>query len=70
MTAVRAGRPKRVFEATVLDVPGTQYGVHWNFGDKVTAEYAGEVFDVSIDAVSVSVRDGEERITARLRAED
>lgn len=69
-TAVRVGRPKRVFEAVVLDVPGIQYGVHWRFGDKVTAEYGGETFDVSVDAITVHVSGGEETITARLRAED
>jgi hypothetical protein len=69
-TAVRAGRPKRVFEGMALDVPGAQYGMHWEFGDKVTAEYAGDSFDVSIDSISVMFVNKEETITARLRAED
>jgi hypothetical protein len=68
-TAVRAGRPKRSFSGTLVNVPGaTEYGVHWKFGDKVTAEFEGEAVDCVIDSVQVGIARGKETINAKLRA--
>lgn len=67
--ALRENRPKRTFSAQLVNVPdATEYGVHWNFGDLVTVEFDGETIDCSIDAVQIRVEDGEETITATLRA--
>ena len=69
--ALRENRPKRVFQGELVNVPGsTEYNVHWKWGDLVTVEFEGEVFNCSIDAVQIEVQDGQERILATLRAED
>lgn len=66
---LRENRPRRVFQGKLVNVPGTtEYGIHWNFGDLVTVEFEGETIDCSIDAVQIEVADGEENITATLRA--
>lgn len=65
------GRPKRTFLAELVNVPGaTEYAVHWNFGDKVTAEFEGESIDCIIEAVQVTVAGGKEDIKASLRVEE
>lgn len=69
--ALRAGRPVRSFEAEMVNVPGaTEYGVHWGFGDRVTAEFEGESVDATIDVVEISVVKGKETIQASLRVEE
>jgi hypothetical protein len=71
--AVRAGRPRTIYQARILDTPDTRYGVHWAWGDYVTAEDFGRLFDCRVDAISVTV-EGEgqqsETIEAWLRADD
>lgn len=71
---VRAGRPRVVFAGKIVQTSDTLYGVHWGFGDYVTAEDFGYAFDCRIDAVSVNVEqagDGAqvETVEAWLRAE-
>ena len=68
-SAVRTGRARLLFTGTLIDTPDTRYGVQWQWGDYVTAQDFGAGFDCRIDAVSVSVAGGEERISASLRAE-
>ena len=69
--AVRAGRPRRTFEGTILNVPGaTEYGIHWNFGDKVTAEFENESIDCFVDGIAITVKGGRETIRATLRADE
>lgn len=48
-------RPRLRFTATILDTTGCRYGVHWRFGDKLTAYYAGQSFQCIVRAVNVSV---------------
>lgn len=63
------GRPRSLFRATVTSNPGSIYGVHWRWGDRVTAAFAGEIFDCHIDEVEVTVEAGQETVRAWLRAE-
>jgi hypothetical protein len=71
LSALRENRAKRAFQARMVNVPGsTEYGIHWGFGDVVTVEFEGETIDCSIDAIQVAVEEGEEAITAILRAEE
>jgi hypothetical protein len=66
---LRAARPKRIFAARVNDTAGTQFGVHYRFGDYVTAQFAGESFDCRIEAVKVTVAGGDETVDVQLRSE-
>lgn len=66
---LREARPRKSFQATVVDTPGTIYGKHWGFGDYLTAECFGDVMDCRADAVTVRVADGDENITAYIRSE-
>lgn len=52
------GKPVKTFSGTLLSTPNTTYGVHWNFGDRVTAEYRGRQFDGIVKAVQISLGEG------------
>lgn len=65
---LRDGRPKRSFTGELVNVPGTtEYGVHWKFGDLITAEFEGEAVNCMVEAVQVNVVKGRESINAKLR---
>jgi hypothetical protein len=55
---VRNGRARQVFKGRVLDTRDTQYGVHWGWGDYVTAQAFGKLIDCRIDAITISVQPG------------
>ncbi|MBI2934666.1 MAG: hypothetical protein HYY29_03745 [Chloroflexi bacterium] len=64
-------RPRLRFSGRILDVPGTQYGVHWRHGDRVSAMYYGQQYDALIRNVQVWLdKDGHETITTRLETDD
>ncbi len=65
--ALADGRPRLRFSGSIADTEGTRYGLHWRFGDKVTAVYAGQQFDCVVRAVKVSVDgNGKETVEAKL----
>lgn len=64
------GRPRRSFSASIVDAPGTIYGLHYGFGDYLTASIMGYVFDCRVEAVTVRVADRDETITAQIKSED
>jgi hypothetical protein len=66
--ALAAGRPKLTFYADPLSVEGTVFGKDWNFGDRVRAVYHRS-FMATIMSVTVSVKNGEETVDARLEGE-
>jgi hypothetical protein len=47
-------RPVLSFEAQLVQTPGVQYGVQYNFGDMVTARYRNRQFDCRIEAIHVT----------------
>lgn len=58
--------PRKRFVANFLDAEGSRYGVDWDFGDRVTASYAGIQFDTDIKQIQVTVQeDGSENIFGR-----
>lgn len=63
------GRPRIKFTATPVDTAGTRYGIGWNFGDIVTSKYKNREFKSMIRAVSISVVDNKETVSARLEYE-
>ena len=67
--ALEEGRPKRVFNGTISQTEGCIYGVHWEWGDIVTAEYDGLSIDCHVDAVTVTIDgNGTEIVEGRLRS--
>lgn len=64
--ALGENEPEKRFVSNFLDAPGSRYGVDWDFGDRVTASYAGIQFDVDIKQVQVTLQDdGSEKIFGR-----
>ena len=68
-TLLRAGRPKKRMEARIVSSPTAQYGQHWNYGDKLTANDAGDVFDARVDTITISMSSGVATAAAVLRSE-
>lgn len=66
---LRWQQPRRTLTGTLLSVPGTRYGVDWQWGDIVRGEFEGEVFSVWIDSVTVTLADGVETISPTIRAQ-
>ena len=67
---LEANRPKKIFTGMISQTEGCLYGVHWAWGDIVTAQYDGQVFDCHIEAIVVSVdANGTEVVQAYLRSE-
>jgi hypothetical protein len=67
---LKAGRPRLVFGGSIVDTPQCRYGVEWKWGDKVTVQFEGYTFDAHIAAVSVTIDNGSETVTAALKAEE
>lgn len=64
---VKNGLPKNTFEARIIDTPQATYGLHYGFGDYVTAVFEGESIDARIEKIRVQVKDGVETITANIK---
>lgn len=67
--AVFAGRPRWTYRGRLLSVPGSLYGVHWSWGDYITVQDFGQSFDARIEAVTVSVDKGQEKIDAWVKVD-
>ncbi len=68
---LREGRPRRTFSAKIVDSPGTRYGLHWRWGDKVSACYDGQQFDCIVRVVRVALDgNGKETVEARLEVQE
>ena len=63
-------KPKQILTGRLLDTTGMQFGVHYQFGDIVTAQAFGYNVDCHISSVRVRVdQDNGEQIDVRLRGE-
>lgn len=63
-------RPRKLFTGKIGQTDGCIYGIHWKWGDIVTAEYKGFSFDCHVEAIFVSVdADGTEIVEGYLRSE-
>lgn len=68
--ALNEFRPKQILTGRLLDTTGMQFGVHYQFGDIVTAQAFGYNVDCHISSVRVKVdQDNGEQIDVRLRGE-
>lgn len=68
-SALRTHRPKKIITATIANNDTFAYGRDWYWGDKVSANVDNNIFDVRIDAIDVTVSEGQENIVANLRGE-
>jgi len=63
-------RPRQVLTGTLHDTPGMQFGIHYQFGDVLSAEAFGYNLDCRVDAVRVVVdQENGEQIECKLRGE-
>lgn len=66
---LRENAPRKIISAEIRNTETLVYGRDWTFGDKLTAEIDGEVFDVIINAVSVTLANNKEVVKAVIRGE-
>lgn len=70
-SALEEGRPRNVFSGKIAQTEGCLYGVHWGWGDIVTASYQGRSFDCHVDSVTISIDAiGTEHVEGNLRSLD
>ena len=63
-------RPRQVLTGTLHDTPGMQYGIHYQFGDVLSAEAFGYFVDCHVGSVKVKVdQNGGEQLDIKLRGE-
>jgi hypothetical protein len=67
-TALRARRVRSTLTGKIVQNETTIFGIHWGLGDLVTAQFAGKTIDSMIEAISISLQNGEESITGQLRS--
>jgi hypothetical protein len=71
-SVLQAGRPRVRFTGQVLDTPQTTYGVHYRYGDLVTAVYQGNKFNCRVSSVRLvyDAENGEAPPEIRLEGEN
>lgn len=62
-------RPLLKFEGELVDTPQTIFGVHWNFGDKVSARYRGLTIDGIVNNYKIRLSDDGEDVSAKLEVD-
>jgi len=68
-SSLEENRPKRRFIGTISQTEGCIYGVHWKWGDIVTAEYKGLSLDCHVEAITVTVdNEGTEHVNGFIRS--
>ena len=65
--------PKIVFTGEIVETIGTQYGINWNYGDKVRAKYLGYEFNCRVLGYSIEYKNSSgkmiDTLTATIRGE-
>lgn len=64
------GAPKIVLTGVLVETPGMRYGVHYGFGDVVSAEAFGYKVDCHVTSIRVTVDGNGEKIDCRLYGEE
>ena len=65
---VKQNVPRNTFSGKIVETPSTIYGLHYGFGDVVTANFEGEVIDCYVDKIRVRVTQDGESVDSQLRA--
>jgi hypothetical protein len=63
---LRAMRPLRLFSGDIVDKDGNRLGLNWDFGDKISASYGGELYDMMITSVGARFDGRGETVESRL----
>ena len=65
--------PKIVFTGEIVETAGTQYGINWNYGDKLRAKYLGYEFDCRVLGYQIEYNNSSgktiDKVTATIRGE-
>jgi hypothetical protein len=65
---LQAGRPREQFSASLVEQPGTVYGVELYLGDVVAAEHAGTRYTCRVEPVAITLAEnGAETVDVQLR---
>lgn len=67
--ALRAARAKKVLTGKIVDTEGLVYGIHYGFGDILSATCQGVTFDAHLDTIHVTVEGGVITRDNRIRGE-
>lgn len=67
--AVAAGKPRLILTGKIVDTPGFRYGLHYRYGDLVTAQYKGQIFNCRVSAIHVSVDNNGEKLDIQITGE-
>jgi hypothetical protein len=62
-------RPRQTLRGIATSHPGAVYGIHWGYGDLVSAEVDGDVVTARVHAVQIRMADGVRLVRAELRAD-
>ncbi|NOK59117.1 MAG: hypothetical protein GFH27_549283n423 [Chloroflexi bacterium AL-W] len=65
--ALEAGRRRTTFRGKLLDTENSRYGLHWRWGDELTATVDDDVIDCRADAVSVQIQNGRRTVETWLK---
>lgn len=65
---VRAGRPRIEFTADVVETDGATRGIHYDYGDMLTASFRNKQYDSRLDVIEVAVGGGGQFSRAKIRS--
>lgn len=65
-TLLQASLPFVQFDGQIVEQERFRFGVQWRFGDRMTAAVSGTIIDVDVNALTITLQDGRETITANL----
>lgn len=63
---LEANQPEIKLTGRVVDTDGLRFGIHYDFGDIVVAEFEDISIDAHVDTIRVTVQDGFEQIDNRI----
>lgn len=65
---IRAGRPWIEFSADLVETDGATRGIHYDYGDMITAQFRNQQYDCRLDVIEVAVGGGGHYSRAKLRS--
>ena len=68
-SAVAAGKPVLRLTGKIVDTPGFRYGLNYRYGDLVTAQYKGQIFNCRVSAIHVTVDNEGEKLDIQVTGE-